>query len=179
MEGIIVMNIRKGNIADIKGIAKVHVDSWKSTYDGIISRNYLDGLSYGEREEKWKHHFKQGFSLSSLFVAENEHGEIIGFANGGKERTGKYKYDGELYAIYLLKEYARQQIGKHLLKQVAFDLFTKGYQSMLVWVLAENPSRHFYEAFNPVEVDTQQIKIGSDTFEEIAYGWENLQSLLN
>ena len=31
-----IMNIRKAVLDDSKGIAKVHVDSWRSTYRNII-----------------------------------------------------------------------------------------------------------------------------------------------
>ena len=47
------MKIRKAVIADVKGIAKVHVDSWKTTYRDIISDEFLNKLSYESREKLW------------------------------------------------------------------------------------------------------------------------------
>ncbi len=35
------MNIRKATFSDAKGIAKVHVDSWKSTYINIIPDEFF------------------------------------------------------------------------------------------------------------------------------------------
>lgn len=35
------MIIRKSNEHDAMGIARVHVDSWKATYEGIIFEGYL------------------------------------------------------------------------------------------------------------------------------------------
>lgn len=43
------MNIRKANRDDAPGIAKVHVDSWRTTYKGIIPQSFLDELSYEQR----------------------------------------------------------------------------------------------------------------------------------
>lgn len=40
------MNIRKAVLADSKGIAKVHVDSWRTTYKNIIPDEFLKKLSY-------------------------------------------------------------------------------------------------------------------------------------
>jgi Acetyltransferase (GNAT) family. len=54
-----------------------------------------------------------------VYVAENKSGKIVGFAAGGRERMGKYMYQGELFAIYILEEYQRQGIGRQLLGCVA------------------------------------------------------------
>lgn len=40
------MNYRKAKISDIPGIVKIHVDTWKVTYQGIFSKEYLQNLSY-------------------------------------------------------------------------------------------------------------------------------------
>lgn len=40
------MQFRQATSQDAKRIAKVHVDSWRTTYQGIIPDSYLDGLTY-------------------------------------------------------------------------------------------------------------------------------------
>ena len=45
---------------------------------------------------------------------------------------------------------------------------------MLLWVLAENPSRGFYEALGGAEVRQQTITIGGRELVEIAYGWRDI-----
>lgn len=174
------MKIRKALPSDMKDIAKVHVDSWKATYNGIMSSSFLNSLQYETPEKRWEKRLKQQGKNEDVFVAENTKGEIIGFASGGMERTGKYDYDGELYAIYTLEKYQGKGVGSKLVKTVANSLLAKGFTSMLVWVLAENPARHFYESFHaPYEVDSAQITIGDDIFEEIAYGWPDLSVFVN
>lgn len=130
------MKIRKATLADAKGIARVHVDSWIATYRNIVPDTYLDQLSYEAREQLWTENLK----AENNFVAENDDREIIGFADGGKERTGKYaKLQGELYSIYILPEYQGKGIGRSLMKRVVQHLKANGQNSMLVWVLEENP----------------------------------------
>jgi hypothetical protein len=34
--------IRKAKLEDASGIASVHIESWKTTYKGIVSANYLN-----------------------------------------------------------------------------------------------------------------------------------------
>lgn len=173
------MIIRHAGHKDIKGIAKVQVDSWRTTYEEIVPKVYLDSLKYEEKEKIWTLIFEQGFEKACTYVVENEQDEIIGFASGGKERSGKYDYDGELYTIYLLKEYQGQGLGKQLIKVVSEDLRKKGYRSLLVWFLKDNSARHFYQSIgNPEKVDSAQILISGVSLIEYAYGWKEIDDLL-
>src|SRR5690606_1872462 len=92
--GGIEVIVRKALPADASGIARVHVDSWRTTYRGIIPDSVLDNLSVEKRENHWKQDLRQGKNWT--FVAENTEGEIVGFACSGPERTQAYGYDGEL-----------------------------------------------------------------------------------
>ena len=117
------MNIRKAVPGDETGVAKVQVDSWQTTYKNIIPDEYLNKMTYESREQKWK----DIISNQAVFIAETNDGDIIGFSNGGKERSGKYiNYNGELYAIYILEAYQRKGLGKLLLKPVIEDLKQNG-----------------------------------------------------
>ncbi|WP_042478270.1 GNAT family N-acetyltransferase [Bacillus ndiopicus] len=168
------MNIRQAKLEDAKGIAIVHVDSWRSTYRGIVAQSYLDNLSYSEREELWRTAIPYGH----VFVAENKQGEIVGFATAGKERSGVYPdYQGEISAIYILEEYQGQGIGKALIQQGVQYLQMKGFVSMLVLVLADNPSTAFYEAIGGEKIDVVEIEIGGESFKEAVYGWRTLPQI--
>ncbi|WP_281863413.1 GNAT family N-acetyltransferase [Planomicrobium okeanokoites] len=170
------MKIRKATLADAKGIARVHVDSWRTTYRNIVPNTYLNQLSYEAREQLWKENLK----TNNNFVAENDGGEIIGFADGGKERTGKYaKLKGELYSIYILPHHQGKGIGRSLMKRVVEHLEESGHNSMLVWVLEENPSRGFYEKMGGKKVDRKTLTISGKVLNEIAYGWEDIDLLKN
>ncbi|SDE64667.1 hypothetical protein SAMN04488689_10282 [Paenibacillus sp. cl6col] len=49
------MQIRKAMAGDAPGIARVHVDSWRTAYQGIISDTYLSSLSVQARQNMWEH----------------------------------------------------------------------------------------------------------------------------
>lgn len=169
------MIIRKSTLADARGIARVHVDSWRATYRHIVADSYLDGLTYEAREQLWNENLK----AENTFVAEGENGVIVGFATGGKEGTGEYAdFEGELYAIYILPEFLGRGIGRRLVERVAEDLMEKGMTSMLVWVLRDNGSRRFYEKMGGQEVDSKTIRIAGEDLMEVAYGWEDIGRLI-
>lgn len=168
------MKIRKAVIADVKGIAKVHVDSWKTTYKDIISDEFLNKLSYESREKLWA----SNMSNMNVYVAKTDEGEIVGFSTGGKERSGSYPgNDGELYAIYILKEYQGQGIGKLLVKPVIDELLSLNINSMLVLVLEKNNSCHFYEALGGKRLDCIEVEIAGDKLNEIVYGWTDIRAI--
>ncbi len=167
--------IRKAEIDDAAGIAKVHVDSWRTTYKGIVPDTFLDDLSYEQREPTWK----KGIKENNVYIAENENGQVIGFSAGGKERTGKYEaYAGELYAIYILREYQGKGIGRLLVQSVVDDLKDKNLNSMLIWAIEENPACRFYETLGGKKIDTAEIEIAGKKLIEVAYGWDDIANYL-
>ncbi len=50
---------------------------------------------------------------------------------------------------------------------------------MIAWVLADNPSRRFYEKLGGDRVQTRDIIVGGKQFKEYGYGWKNLDSLVS
>lgn len=168
------LNIRKAVLSDAKGIAKVHVDSWKTTYKNIVSGQYLNNLTYESRDRLWENNIPNG----GVYVAENKEGEIVGFSSGGLERSGNYHgFEGELYAIYILKEYQGNGIGKALVKPIIEEITELGLNSMLVLVLKDNISRLFYESLGGKKIDSVEVEISEKKLTEIVYGWEDIRNI--
>lgn len=166
------MKVRAATIEDAMGIAKVHVDTWRSTYKNIIPQSFLDNLSYESRSNLWKSTIPDG----NVFVAENEAGEIIGFSSGGKERSGEFAdFKGELSSIYILEEYQGRRIGKQLVSPVIQLIKNLGMNSMLVCVLEDNPSKSFYEKLGGSLVKSVEIEFADKKLVERMYGWSDLK----
>lgn len=172
------MKIRPAHVNDAEGIARVHVESWQSTYKGIIAENYLASLSIKRRAERWRKNLSDQTSRTWVFVVEKTNKQIVGIASGGPQRDPQLNYDGELYAIYLLEEAQRRRLGSRLMHALADQLAAHGYKRLLVWVLESNPSRKFYEALGGKYVAKKIIAIGKQDLIEVAYGWQNLRTLL-
>jgi L-amino acid N-acyltransferase YncA len=173
------MVIREARIEDVPAVAKVHVDSWRTTYRGIVPDAYLDALAYENREQLWNGFFADPNRQGVLYVAENSERQIVGFASGGPSREKNPVYTGELYAIYLFKAAQGGGIGRQLIGVVASSLLQGGYQSILAWVLADNPSCKFYEAVGGKLTQEKLIEIGGANLREVAYGWPDIRQLIN
>ena len=172
------MIIREATIDDAAAIARVHVDSWRTTYAGIVPEEYLAGILYDDREQNWRERLLDPTGSEVTFVAQNDDCGVIGFATGGPERTGNRTYRSEIYAIYLLAQFQRQGIGRRLALALAKWLLQLGHESLVIWVLAANPSRAFYEALGGEAVDEGLIEIGGAKLVEVAYGWKDLRRLV-
>lgn len=168
------MHIREAVPDDIPGIARVHVDTWRTAYAGIVPAEHLAGMSYEQREARWRENLaRQGDGRFTL-VAEVD-GTGVGFAGGGPERDGLSGYDGELYGLYVLAERQRQGIGRALMLAVARRLVAAGYEAMILWVLRDNlKARAFYEAMGGQLTGEKIGTIGGADLVEVAYGWPDL-----
>lgn len=168
------ITLRQALRADAAGIAKVHVDSWRSTYKGIVPDEYLANLSHEKRETFWDQALADQPARSHTIVATDHKNQVLGFSDGGANRTTKYNYDGEILAIYLLKDHHGTGVGRRLFQSSVNQLREDGFSRMLVWVLADNPTCRFYERMGGKVVGEKIEKIGGKTLKELAYGWETL-----
>ena len=94
--------VRPATADDAREIARVHIASWRSTYEEMVPRDFLDSLSEAGYTERWTRIVDAG--STRVYVAEHD-GELVGFASGGRERAGESGYRGELYAIYVLDSF--------------------------------------------------------------------------
>ena len=165
------MKIRDAVPGDADAIAWVHLESWKTTYPGIIPQSYIDGLRVEDGAARWRVRLEE--KSATILVAEDEAG-IFGFAAGGTPLHPVDGFDAELAAIYLLATHQGQGAGAELMRRAARAFRQQGFQSLVVWALEENPACGFYERMGGVRVAQQGIEIGGVTLPEVAFGWADI-----
>ncbi len=166
--------IREATSADAEGIAFVHVNSWKTSYAGLVDQDYLDALSYENRLDLRKE-ILQLKTMLHLVVVSGE--QIVGFADVGpirsESRVGLYTNDeniGEVYAIYLLEEHKGKGCGKALLDRCRQWLSDNGLESFVVRALTGNVrARRFYEREGGKTIGETTINIGDRYYQEVSY----------
>ena len=173
------MIIREATLADAPAIAKVRVDTWRTAYRGMVPEDYLANMTYEKSEQSWVRHLSEGESQNTwTYVAVDETGQIVGFVSGGTGRDNDPVYKSELYAIYILSGYQGLGIGRLLTLTLVEKLVQVGFESMLLWVFADNPSRRFYEALGGQLVKNNQFELSGAIIEEVAHGWLHIRALL-
>jgi L-amino acid N-acyltransferase YncA len=167
--------IRAARTQDARAIAHVHVESWRTTYAGIVPETYLANLKEADREASWREWLTMDVDV---FVAEIE-GEVVGFVSGGAIREPVDGFDAELFAVYLLQSAQRRGIGSALLRRLALSLMARGFKSMVAWVLEDNVSGRFYEQSGAVQVRGKEMEVGGVMLPVVAYGWGDLGAVVD
>ena len=140
--------IREASERDTFAMAKVNVDTRRTCYVSFYPMHLLNSMSYEKTEKAWRSVLWENPDPpgSFAYVAETTNGQVIGIAIAGPEKSADTAYLGELYVLYVLPEHHHHGIGRRLVFAVARRLLSTGISNMLIWVLANNPSRAFYEA---------------------------------
>ena len=167
------MIIREAAPGDAAGIARVHVESWRTTYLGIMPQQHLDELSEDDFTQTWATRLADdGPARPHVLVAAADGGEIVGFVSGGRERAGDPDYGAEVYALYLLRSQQGRGAGRRLLRAMARRLSEAGHAALLIWVNADNPARGFYEALGGVAARAGSRQIRGVAYQDAGYGWD-------
>jgi hypothetical protein len=108
------IHIRQASAHDLEAIARVLVDTWRTTFGGLLSDEFLEGMSYDHQRER--HARTMASPKVAYFVAvDSRTNKVIGFANGRSNRNSQYPYCGEPYAIYIREESATRHRQKTVL----------------------------------------------------------------
>jgi GNAT superfamily N-acetyltransferase len=177
-----IAQIRLATPDDAPALGSMHVASWRETYSGLLPDKMLSSLSVEARAAAWAKIMQEPATEHStvVYLAEHE-GTIIAFGSCGPQRTESLKdkgYDGEVSAIYVLREFQKRKIGTRLLRVMSSDLQRRGFNAAALWVLRDNlRARHFYARFDgKVITEREDVRDGT-VLVELAYGWPNLKEL--
>jgi ribosomal protein S18 acetylase RimI-like enzyme len=171
------IRIRRATSADARGIAQVHVESWRSAYAGILPDRVMVQMSVDQKASSWRRQLETPGGAQGVLVAELHNGTIAGFASCGRVINGLAGFDGEIYMLYVLPDWQEQGLGRGLICGSLQLLAKAGCAAALVWVLADNQSRFFYEAMGGKRVGERDEVLWGVKLHELAYGWRSLSPL--
>jgi 16S rRNA (cytosine967-C5)-methyltransferase len=176
-EANVRVRIRRARPEDARGIAAVHVESWRSAYAGILPDRVMVQMSVDQKAVSWRRQIETTANSQGLLVAELPEGGIAGFASCGRPTSALAGFDGEIFMLYVMPDWQEQGLGRGLLCGSLQLMAKNGCSSALVWVLADNPARFFYEAMEGKRVGEKDEAIWGVTLHQIAYGWRSLSPL--
>jgi GNAT superfamily N-acetyltransferase len=169
--------IREAAIEDSSALARVQLGSWRTAYAELLPADYLAHFTHQEQAQDWRD-LLSAEKHDLLYVAETGAGDIAGYALGAAEPTWDGPFTCELVSLHVLRPYQRQGVGRALIAAVAGELKRQGHTSLMLWVLAGNPRRAFYERLGGRLLGEQQKEIWYHTIaREVAYGWDDIGRL--
>lgn len=177
-----IAQIRIATPADAYALAVMHVTSWRETYQGLLPDNMLASLSVESRAVAWTKIMGEPATERSTVIYLAEYSAaIVGFCSCGAQRTETLKrkgFDGEVSAVYVLREFQKRMIGTQLLTTTSSDLIRRGFKGAALWVLRDNlTARRFYEHLEGEVIGEREDVREGKVLIELAYGWPDLKRL--
>ena len=142
------VKIRWAEPSDAPAIAAIHVRAWQAAYRGLLSEDYLEGLSVPDREMKWRLALTTQREKQFALLALGRRKVPVGFASGGPSQDKDVpSQTGEIYAVYLEPDVIGTGVGREVFARATGVLQVRGFTSATLWVLEANErARRFYEA---------------------------------
>ena len=145
--------LRPARPGDAAAIAKVHVETWRATYAGIVPDAYLVSMTESKQALQWNNTIRRAVAPEAVLTAESADvpgGRIVGFGSCGRARGqgaagAAGSGGGEIFTLYVTPDWQGRGIGRLLLEGLLVRLHGSGLSEAVLWVLSDNPARFFYE----------------------------------
>ncbi len=137
---------------EILGKAYVHWRGWHDAYPGLVSADSLEKLTLETCEQK-------AFQWRDNILVAKDGERVVGFAGYGETDPET----GELFALYVLKEYWGTGVAQ-LLMQTALTKLAS-YPKVVLWMVKGNARAfRFYEkcGFRPTGEEKQVSSVGAE-----------------
>ncbi|GAA1467270.1 hypothetical protein GCM10017607_25530 [Microbacterium thalassium] len=133
-------SIRTALPTDAAAMARVHVDTWREAYRGLMTDELLDAADFvARREVLWTRVLTDDFPQHRVAVAESADG-IVGIAMSGPPMDDDTPAQRQLYVLYVYAAHHGSGIGAQLLSAV-----TDVGEPTCLWVADPNPrAQAFY-----------------------------------
>jgi GNAT superfamily N-acetyltransferase len=161
--------LREACLGDALAVARVHVDTWRAAYTGIVPDTVLAGLCVDSHAGKWSTAIEK--REPELWVAETQ-GAIVGWAAFSASRDADAPAAcGELQAIYVARSWWACGLGSALLAHSCWRLKQRGFERMTLWVLQANEGAiHFYQACGLApDGGSKQFELANKSLTEVRY----------
>lgn len=147
MQGKPAVRVRPARAEDARGIAGIHVRSWRATYAGTVSAAALDRLDVDQRAVVWTRRLAASGPGQTTLVAEVA-GRLAGFLLLGPTPDDDHDpaTTGQVLAVHVDPDVTGHGIGGALLSRAVAALADAGYRAATLWAVSDNRrARRFYE----------------------------------
>ncbi|HUT50260.1 MAG TPA: GNAT family N-acetyltransferase [Alphaproteobacteria bacterium] len=173
--GRLDVTIRTARVEDAAAIGEVYVETWRTTYAGMVPDSVLLEMNEEIQGVRWAGIIERDREL--VKVAEDARAGVVGMASGGQARRGS-GFAAEVFTLYVLPDAQGAGIGRGILTNMFRTFRNAGRNSAIVWVLAANPARFFYEALGGERISEREERLWGANLPEIGYGWRDLGTAL-
>jgi ribosomal protein S18 acetylase RimI-like enzyme len=144
-----VLTVRAATADDAADIVRINVYGWRRAYRGIVPDDVLAAMSIEDRVDRYRHRMGQASDFETLVAQDGD--SVVGYVSLGPYRVGQRdgvlsRRVGEVVAIYVDPARWGTGTGRLLMTSALNRLAERRFQSVRLWVLADNSqARRFYE----------------------------------
>ena len=109
------IRLRPAKPGDARAIGRIHVETWRAAYPGMVPDQTLIGMTVDGKAAAWRRALERGAKREITLIAEAEEGPV-GFASAGPNRDSVLPFAGEVQTLYVLPDWQNQGIGRLLLQ---------------------------------------------------------------
>ncbi len=159
--------IRTAKMPDAESLERIHRESWRNAYCGIIPHEQLQKMIDRRSISWWRRAIHSGDSILVLEAV----GKIAGYATLGRARCQSAQ-QGEIYELYLDPVYQGLGFGEMLFEACRANLDGRRLRGLIIWVLADNAAAlEFYKKRGGRQSANSFENIGGSRLEKIALTW--------
>ena len=172
------VRFREAGNGDIAAVAGLHADSWRRSYRGAYSDEFLDGDVDENRRTVWTERLLVAQLDRSTIVAERD-GTLVGFVHTVFDHDPEWgSFVDNLHVTHELK---RSGIGAQLMAESARAVRARATApSLYLWVLEPNTAAQaFYEARGGIRAGREdRVSPAGDLVVAFRYAWPDVAPLL-
>lgn len=174
MERLLDYAISPAGPADAADLARVHVQSWRETYRGLLPQEGLERMTVASHARRFRADLMRARKGHVTLLAENAAG-LAGYSSGALLTGEARAADAEVFTLYVLRSAQGAGVGRALFSSAARVLKAEGAGSLMVFVLTRNlPARRFYERMRG-EAFAEVASVGwGEGLTETAYRWPEI-----
>jgi ribosomal protein S18 acetylase RimI-like enzyme len=145
VEGLLDYAIVPAGPGDAGELGRVHVQSWRETYPGLLPEAYLKSMRPLAHARRFYRDLIRAGPGELLLLAEGAGGPV-GYAAGTLQGGEGKAAEAEVFTLYVLRTAQNYGLGRALLGAAARVFQAQGAKSLSLSVLSGNlPARGFYE----------------------------------
>jgi len=174
-----MLTLREAAERDFAAIARLHAESWRSAYRGMLSDEYLDHRVHLERTTLWQQRFSERAEKPFFVILAEVEEELTGF--GCVFPDEHPTYGAFLDNLHVVPQRTGHGIGRRLLSAIAERLLTDERRGGLyLWVIEQNArARQFYAKAGALEVECAELSMPDGSRQkEMRCFWPNPARLL-
>jgi GNAT superfamily N-acetyltransferase len=166
--------LRQAVTSDAGTLAALHSESWRSSYRGILSDDYLDGAIFDERTTYWQESLNAPEPERRYILIAEQAGEVLAFVSVYLDEEPKY--GALLHNLHVRPHLKGQGLGKLLMNEAAEWTLAQNINQMHLWVFeANNEARRFYEALGGKTVEEKLTSVAGNVERNVLrYFWDDL-----